>query len=405
MSSKTLQERIEKSLMLSKPEAQTMFPGRRTRALIVRHGLSTFNVQQRCQGRSDEPTLTDRGAAAAAQTGLYLTTERADVLISSPLMRARQTAEIIAAILREHGQDHLLLKTSDDLMEIDLPEWEGVALETIHREFPESYRIWKDEPHEFRMSVNIRSAFFPVRDLFEQASRFWRGLLRHHDGQTVALITHGGTARALICTAVGLESKRFHSLQQSNCGVSTLEFPAGSITAKIEVLNSTAHLGEHLPKLKQGRQGTRILMIAGDTLRHASTTTALLDALPIDFALSADDLQSREMAHALILAHPRAQLSVFPGRILFDTQHPEILALAEMLAPCPNTLSTGVFVGRSCELDAWLCAVLEIDGKRLPWKQASNAILHYPAAGKRPVVQAFNMPLCKETPELVEVCP
>lgn len=392
--------------MPSKLEAQATHPSGRTRALIVRHGLSTFNVLQRCQGRSDEPVLTDSGAVAAAQAGRHLATERVDVFISSPLRRARQTAEIMAAILRERGQDQLLMNTSDDLMEIHLPEWEGVALETIRQQFPDSHRIWSDEPHEFRMSLKGRSTFFPVRELFEQVSRFWRGLLQHHAGQTVALVTHGGTARALISTAVGLKPERFHSLQQSNCGISTLEFATGSSTAKIEALNLTAHLGERVPKLKLGRRGTRIVMIASDTARQqAARISETLDALPIGFVLSADDPQSKEMAHALTLPHPRAQLGIFPGRILFDTEHPETLPLVGRLVPPQHALSTGVFVGRNSELDALLSAVLGIDQRSSPWKQSSNVVLHYPATGKRPVIQALNMPLWKQTPELVEACP
>src|SRR5258708_37539085 len=211
--------------------------GGRTRALIVRHAQSTFNVQQRCQGRSDEPILTDRGAAAAVRAGHHLVTERVDALISSPLRRALQTAEIIAAILREGGQDQLSLNTNDDLMEIHLPEWEGLALEAVCQQFPESHRIWSDQPHEFRMLAKSRSTFFPVRELFDQANRFWRDFVRHHAGQTVVLVTHGGTARALISTAVGLKPERFHSLQKSNCGISILEFPASSSTAQIEALN------------------------------------------------------------------------------------------------------------------------------------------------------------------------
>src|SRR5215471_14642168 len=307
-------EQIEKTPMPSKLEVQVEPPGRRTRALIIRHGRSTFNVQQRCQGRSDEPVLTDGGAAAAAQAGRHLATERVGVFISSPLQRARQTAEIIAAILRERGQDKLLLETSDDLREIYLPEWEGVAFETIRQQFPDRHRIWSDKPHEFRMSLNGRSTFFPVRELFEQASRFWRGLLQRHAGQTVALVTHGGTARALISTAVGAKPERFHSLQQSNCGISTLEFPVGSATAKIETLNRTAHLGERVPKLKLGRRGTRVVMIAGDAPRHHSShISEIWDARQIDFVWSADDPQSKDMAYALIRAHPRAQLGIFPG--------------------------------------------------------------------------------------------
>ena len=376
--------------------------GGRTRALIVRHAQSTFNVQQRCQGRSDESILTDRGAAAAVRAGHHLVTERVDVLISSPLRRALQTAEIIAAILREGGQDQLPLNTNDDLMEIHLPEWEGLPLEAICQQFPEGHRIWSDQPHEFRMLSQSPSTFFPVRELFEQASRFWRDFVRHHAGQTVVLVTHGGTARALICTAVGLKPERFHSLQESNCGLSILEFPASSNTAQIEALNLTAHLGERMPKLKLGRRGTRIVLVAGDTPRqNAAQVSEILDALQVDFVLSSDDPPSKEMAHALIQAHPHAQLSVLPGNVLFESQHPETLPLAGLLASSQHSLSTAVFVGRNSELDAMLSAVAGMDGRSSPWKHPSNAVLHYPATSKRPVIQTFNMPIWKEAFEPV----
>src|SRR5262249_49111669 len=103
----------------------------RTRGLIVRHGQSTFNLQHRYQGRSDKPVMTEKGVASAARTGCHLLTERVDGILTSPLRRARQTAEIIAATLRNGGQHHLFLNISDDLMEIHLPEWEGVEFKTI----------------------------------------------------------------------------------------------------------------------------------------------------------------------------------------------------------------------------------------------------------------------------------
>ena len=374
----------------------------RTRALIVRHAQSTFNVQQRYQGRSDEPVLTDRGAAAAVQAGRHLVAERVDAIISSPLKRALQTAEIITAILREDGQDQFSLSISDDLMEIHLPEWEGLALEAVRQQFAESHRIWSDQPHEFRMLAKSRSTFFPVRELFEQANRFWRDFVRHHAGQTVVLVTHGGTARALISTAVALKPERFHSLQKSNCGISILEFPASSSTAQIEALNLTAHLGERMPKLKLGRRGTRIVLVAGDTPRqNAAQVSGILDTLRVDFVLSVDDPQSKEMTHALIHAHPHAQLSILPGNVLFKSQRLGTLPLSAPLASSRHSLSTGVFVGWNSELDAMLSAVVGMDGRSSPWKHPTNAVLHYPAPSKPPVIQTFNMPVWKEAFEPV----
>src|SRR6516225_9214158 len=70
-----------------------------TRVLLLRHGESTFNEQGRCHGSSDKSILTERGMLTALRSGQYLKRELPDIILASPLRRARQTAEIIRAEL------------------------------------------------------------------------------------------------------------------------------------------------------------------------------------------------------------------------------------------------------------------------------------------------------------------
>jgi len=87
-----------------------------TRLVIVRHGQTDWNVEKRIQGSTDIP-LNSVGRAQAAETGLLLSTERWDAIVTSPLKRAHETARIIAGELdhpaplvdpalteRHHGQ-------------------------------------------------------------------------------------------------------------------------------------------------------------------------------------------------------------------------------------------------------------------------------------------------------------
>jgi probable phosphoglycerate mutase len=364
----------------------------RTRVLIVRHGQSTFNVQQKYQGRSDEPVLTDSGVTAVALAGHHLLSERIDAIISSPLRRARQTADIITAILRHSGHDQPPLNINDDLMEVDLPQWQGLTYEAVRQQFPESHRIWCEQPDELQMPRTDGSTFYPVRELFAQASRFWQAFLRCHAGQAVALVTHGGTGRALISTAVGVKAKRFHFIQQSNCGVSVLEFPVGATTAQIEALNLTAHLGERMPKLKLGRRGIRVVMVAGDSCWHPAHVSAMLSDLHVDFVLSTDDGPSQKMAHALIEVHPHAELGIFCGDALFDGRHDRTMPMAGAIASSRHSLSIGVIVGRHSDLDATLSKVLGMEDSDSAWKDSRNTVLHYPERSRTPTIQAFNVP-------------
>ena len=368
----------------------------RTRVLIVRHGQSTFNVQHKYQGCSDDPVLTDSGVTAVALAGQHLLTERIDAIISSPLRRARQTADIITDILRQSGHDKPHLNINDDLIEVDLPQWQGLTHEAVRQQFPESHRIWCEQPDELQMLRTDGSTFYPVRELFTQANRFWRAFLRCHAGQAVALVTHGGTGRALISTAIGVKPKRFHFIQQSNCGLSILEFPVGATTAQIEALNLTAHLGERMPKLKLGRRGTRIVMVAGDSCWHPAHVSAMLSDLHVDFVLSTDDGPSQKLAHALIEVHPHAERGIFRGDGWFDGRHNGTMPLVGSIASSRHSLSTGVIVGKHSDLDATLSKVLGMEGTDSAWKDSRNTVLHYPERSRTPTIQAFNVPFWRD---------
>ena len=66
-----------------------------TRIIIVRHGQSTYNTEKRIQGRTDESTLTEKGHSDATKVGKALNNINFNAIYSSPLQRAKQTAEII----------------------------------------------------------------------------------------------------------------------------------------------------------------------------------------------------------------------------------------------------------------------------------------------------------------------
>jgi phosphoserine phosphatase len=90
----------------------------------------------------------------------------------------------------------------------------------------------------------------------------WSDLLTSYADKSILLVSHGGTIRALVTCALGLGPEHFHSFQQSNCGLTRLQFPPQSRQARLDLLNDTAHLGEGLPKLKEGPRGVRLLLIS-----------------------------------------------------------------------------------------------------------------------------------------------
>jgi phosphoserine phosphatase len=231
-----------------------------TQVWLLRHGASTFNVEHRCQGCCDEPELTLQGNEDAGFSGKRLSSEGIEVVISSPLRRASDTAEEVMKAISRRGCE-ITFETDVRLREIELYVWEGLLFEEIRRRCPEQYRDWRLRPAEFWMESANDEDLYPVRSLFDRVRSFWNSLLTAYAGKSILLVSHGGTIRALIASALGLNEVHFHSFQQSNCGLSRLCFPSDSQQARLELLNDTSHLGERLPKLKEGRRGVRLLLV------------------------------------------------------------------------------------------------------------------------------------------------
>ncbi|MEO1764674.1 MAG: histidine phosphatase family protein, partial [Cyanobacteria bacterium J06629_18] len=93
-----------------------------TRVILVRHGRSTYNEQQRYQGCCDESVLTEKGKLQALKTGLALSQIRFDAVYVSPLKRTQETAK---EILKANNYDTKLILNSS-LKEVDLPGWQGL---------------------------------------------------------------------------------------------------------------------------------------------------------------------------------------------------------------------------------------------------------------------------------------
>ena len=229
-------------------------PTSSTKVVLVRHARTTYNEQGRFQGSSDESVLTAKGHQDAYATGLALKEYNFDAIYTSPLKRVQQTTQEIITALR---QDNVTLVDSDRLLtEICMSHWQGLYYQEVKEKFAKDYHCWQNTPHLFSFD-NV----YPVLELFEKAKLFWQKVLSKHQGQTILIVAHGGTNRALISTAIGLQPESYHSLQQSNCGISHLEF-APSNDGKLKYLNATEHLGETLPKLKAGKAGWRWLLLS-----------------------------------------------------------------------------------------------------------------------------------------------
>ncbi len=280
--------------------------------------------------------MTEKGHATASQLGAALGNLKFDSVYASPLQRAKHTAQVILSCSEASSEGDSLVPTlqvSPNLMEIDLPLWEKMLSVEVQEKFPEDYQCWHERPHELRMIVPTPSGskeHFPVLALYEQARQFWQEILSRHDGETILIVGHNGINRALISTALGISPSRYHSIQQSNCGISVLNFAGGlGQPVQLESMNLTGHLGEAMPKPRPGHRGSRLLLVRhGETDWNRQTRfqgqidvplndngqgqsqlcAEFLKDIPIDFAVTSPMLRPKETAQIILKYHPNVQL-------------------------------------------------------------------------------------------------
>lgn len=351
-----------------------------TKVILVRHARTTYNEQGRYQGSSDESVLTAKGHQDAYATGSALNEYNFDAIYTSPLKRVRQTTQEILAALQDNNNVPPVY--SDRLLtEICMSHWQGLYYQEVKEKFAEAYNCWQNTPHLFGFN-NV----YPVLELFEKARLFWQQILSKHQGQTILIVAHGGTNRALINTAIGLQPDKYHSLQQSNCGISCLEFNSRN-NAEIKYLNATEHLGETLPKLKAGKTGWRWLLLSKTNIK-ALQDCSLFDRLgssnSIDLLLTEHSI-SESLAQKLATKYQIPHLSLAENHLSNWQQTIIKRQKLPMALEQPN-LTTGLIIASDKLITRILNNTFQIN---ISHTQDSLTVIHYPQTTNHQILQGI----------------
>lgn len=198
------------------------------RLLLIRHGITKNNIERAYTGQIDAP-LTELGEQQAVAAGKYLATEKIDLIVSSDLQRAHNTALAIA-------QHHKLEVLDDpDLREIGMGAWEGLTHTQIQERDPAEWTLVRSDP--VTIAPPGGENFLQLRE------RVGRALQRYqtsHPGKTVLWATHGGFLGVLFCYALKLDLTYRHCFRHDNASISELVFEHD--LPHIMRLNDTAHL-------------------------------------------------------------------------------------------------------------------------------------------------------------------
>jgi broad specificity phosphatase PhoE len=189
-----------------------------TTIFLARHGESDWNVARRFQGHSDRP-LTERGREQAHALADLVASEEIEAVYTSPLSRARETAEIVAARV---GLEPVALP---ELREVDTGSWSGLSRADVETRFPEGFTRWRSG-----------GSGWEDGETYEEMAERVIGALRtiaedHADGR-VLIISHGGPIRAIHAAAEGLAITDYRRLKpvEPNARLSAVALENGRLT-------------------------------------------------------------------------------------------------------------------------------------------------------------------------------
>jgi probable phosphoglycerate mutase len=196
---------------------------------FIRHGETDWNVQRRFQGQIDVP-LNVQGQRQAALLGERLAAQPAEVLLSSDLLRAQQTAAPLAAAW---GRQPLLLP---GLREQHFGVLEGLDVPTIQQQHPELWARWT----EFRADYALPGGAESTRAFHTRVWATVQALAAEHAGRRVAVVTHGGVLDMLWRSAHGLGLDGPPRCAIPNTGINRLRWVDGQL--QVEQWADDSHL-------------------------------------------------------------------------------------------------------------------------------------------------------------------
>ncbi len=198
-------------------------------ALLMRHGETAWNRAGRVMGRN--PVELDRhGRAQVAAAVDFVRALTPDLIVTSPLVRARQSAEIIAAGIG----GGVPIREERQIAEVEYGRWEGMTYEDLIVDA--DYLRYREEPilsatpgGECIVDVQTRGVAAVMRTLAES------------DGRRVLFVSHCDIIRAVLCHFMAMDLRQFRRIRVDNAALSAVQI-AGDF-AEVKFLNMVPDIG------------------------------------------------------------------------------------------------------------------------------------------------------------------
>jgi probable phosphoglycerate mutase len=176
---------------------------------LLRHGEHVLRGRV-LAGRTPGVGLSARGRAEIAAVADRLAEEQIAALCSSPLQRARESAEILAERL------DLPIEYREDVLELDFGEWTGLTFDAVRAD--ERWRLWST-----CRSIACVPGGESMRQVQERAVKALFELRQAHPDGTVVVVSHGDVIRAALLFALGMPLDFYSRIEVGLASISTIQ--------------------------------------------------------------------------------------------------------------------------------------------------------------------------------------
>jgi len=200
--------------------------------ILIRHGETAWNAERRLQGHLDIP-LNAEGERQARLLAGALAAEPIDLIVSSDLQRARQTAQAVATL---RGMP---LQIEPGLRERCYGGFEGLLYSEIEQRFPAEFAAWqaRDVDAILPTGKNCGESF---RQFYARATTAILGLAQAHAGQTIAMVAHGGVLECAYRMALDLPLETPRDFKVFNASINRFHLEEGRLV--LDSWGEVAHL-------------------------------------------------------------------------------------------------------------------------------------------------------------------
>ena len=196
--------------------------------MLLRHGQTPMSVQKRYAGRSDAP-LSDAGVQQAAAAAKRLASAGIAVIVTSPLLRAVQTAQEVAAVTGA------AVATDDGFRETDFGAWEGLTFAEVRERWPAELAAWPADP---QVAPPDGESF---ADVSARVTAALHRVLATRAGQTVLIVSHVTPIKTLVAAALLAPPAALFRMHLDVAALSEIDwYPDGP--AVLRSFNDTGHL-------------------------------------------------------------------------------------------------------------------------------------------------------------------